>query len=59
MNSRFAFLASSFVMAVISLALSITFAEATASSMSDEAIGVEAVDGAREVANNRLFDYQR
>jgi hypothetical protein len=58
MNTRFSFIASSIVIAVSSLALVIIVVGATASSVSNVAIGIEVVDGVREGAVSHMLANQ-
>ena len=59
MNSRFALLALSMAIGVISLALVMTAVGATASSVSGEAIGIEADAIKKDETDPRLLAYQR
>jgi Leucine-rich repeat (LRR) protein len=59
MNSRFALIALSIAMAVLSLALVITAAGGTASSVSGEASGIEAGEVVRDGTDNRLLADRR
>jgi hypothetical protein len=59
MNARYAFIASSIAIAVLSLALFITVVGGTASNMSGAVSGVEVVEVVRDGTDNRLLASQR
>ncbi len=59
MNTRFAPLAASIAMAVLSLALFITVVRGNASSVSGEAAGIESDAVTKESTGNRPLSYQR